>query len=368
MSEKITDIENWKEEYHFLEHVWTTYNDFDKNVEDHKSSYDFLCDIILKESSVELSKYKDFCMKLMRNLGYFSVKRKFYAPSQERCNILYNWIYNSIEKNKTTDNVVNKCFKEYTDNMMNVTNAQKCSKLAHEGNFVEPIKITLLDIFDHNTPTIINALINVNYSISTPGLQFVCECVRIYKYMYDSYCLNYQERKGKKESTCLKLDQFKKSYEYFLLRLQGSNHNIPLLSDGDKELLAKCSPDKLNLPLNPVESQNTDLPSEDGIFANPRHTGSTLEDGLSTPLESTDNSMKKNITTTIGTVAGASSLLALLYRFTPAKGMIFSGFRGSRGRVHSNMYEDGHNELLNDHELENFSSYKEGYNIGYGSV
>ncbi|SCA83604.1 VIR protein [Plasmodium vivax] len=368
MSEEITDIANWEKKYHFLEKVWSTYKDFDKHVEDDKSLYYSLCNLILKGASVELSNYKIFCMKLMRNLGRYSLDPNIYEPTRERCNMLYNWIYNSIEKNKTTNDVVNKCFQEYTDNMKYVKKEKKCSKLVHEGNFVEPIKITLLDIFDNNTPAIINTLNDANPSIRGPGKKFVCECVKIYKNMYKTYCLKNRQESEKNETTCLRLDNFNKTYWHFISSLKGSNHNIPLLSDGDNVLLAKCSPDKLKLPLIPVEDQNTDLPSESEIYANPKHTGSILEDGLSTPLESTNNSMKKNITTTIGTVAGASSLLALLYRYTPAKNMIYSRFRGSRGRVHSNMYEDGHNELFSDHGEENFSSYNERYNIAYSSV
>ncbi|CAG9474580.1 unnamed protein product [Plasmodium vivax] len=369
MSENITDIENWDKEYPFLKKVWTTYNDFDKIVEDNNNQYDILCTYyILNNDNVELSKYKYFCMKLMRNLGRYSSNPQFYKPTNERCNILYNWIYNSIRKNKTTDNVVNKCFKEYTDYMVDVKNKKICSKLSHDNNFEEPIKITLLDIFDKNTPEIINALTDAKDSISTPGQKFVCECFRIYKKMYESYCLKNRHESEKNRTTCLQLENFKKTYTYFLSNLKGSNHNIPLLSDGDNVLLAKCPHDKSNHQLTCVQHQNTDLPSKNGIFTSPRSPGSTLEDGLSTPYESTDNSMNKHITTTIGTVVGASSLLALLYRYTPAKNMLYSRFRGSRGGVQSNMYEDGYNKLFNDHEVENFNPYNQRYNIGYGSA
>ncbi|KMZ99292.1 hypothetical protein PVNG_02175 [Plasmodium vivax North Korean] len=293
--------------------VWTTYEAFDENVEDYKNSYDTLCDFILKENSMELRKYKGFCMKLMRNLGRYSLDPKFYEPTRERCNILYNWIYNSIGK-KTTDDVVNKCFKEYTDNMEYVTNEKKCSKHSYDEKFEEPIKITLLDIFNNNTPDIINTLINEDDSISTPGQKFVCECVRIYKYMDESYCLKNRQKSEKNKTTCLKLDQFKDSYGYFLINLQDSKHKIPLLNDIDNELRVKCPQDRSNLQLTHVEGQDAVPHLAKRRLPIAGHTGSTLEDGLSTPLESTDNSMNKNITTTIGTVAGASSLLAFLYR------------------------------------------------------
>ncbi|KMZ89720.1 hypothetical protein PVMG_04550 [Plasmodium vivax Mauritania I] len=236
--------------YPFLKKIWTRYNDFDKKVEDDKNFYDNLCNFILNGPSVELSKYKDFCMKLMRNLGRFSSDPKNYELTHERCNILYNWIYNSIGKKRTTDDIVNKCFKEYTEYMVSVKNMKRCYKISYDENFKEPIKITLLDIFDNNTPDIINALNDANDSISIPGKKFVCECVRIYKNMYETYCLKNRLESETNRTTCEQLDIFKESYGLFLTKLQGLDHKIPLLIDIDNELLAKCSKDESKLQFN----------------------------------------------------------------------------------------------------------------------
>ncbi|CAG9474563.1 unnamed protein product [Plasmodium vivax] len=361
MSENITDIANWEKKYPFLDKVWSTYKNFDNKVDVDKTSYDSLCNIILDGSSVELSMYKDFCMKLMRNLGYFSVVPQSYMYTQERCTILYNWIYNSIGKKKTTDDVVNKCFKEYTDNMPYVPNIKKCSKRSYDEKIEEPIKITLLDVFNNNMQNIKNILNGQDEESKISCRKFVCDCLKIYKYLNESYCRNKIFHKEELTGTCLKLKLFMESYELFRYNNGVLIPNIPSLDNIDNVCSEQNTQAKPNMLLNLNEQGAPGQAVREG-------SDGSLRGNLPTSLESTDNSMNKNITTTIGTVAGASSLLAFLYRFTPAKNMIYSRFRGGRGRVHSNMYEDGHNELFNVHEVENFSSYDQRYNIGYGSV
>ncbi|SCA81826.1 VIR protein [Plasmodium vivax] len=330
MSEVITDIEKWEKEYPFLKNVWTTYKDFDEIVEEDKTSYDSLCNFILNGPSVELIKYK--------------------------------------EKNKTTNYVVNKCFQEYTDNMEYVSNLQKCSKLSYEENIDEPIKITLLDIFDNNTEIIKNIMIGQDEESKTSCRKFVCNCLKIYKNMNKSYCHNEVSHREEPTGTCLKLKLFKESYKLFRYNKGVLIPKIPSLDDIDNECPENKSTAGLNMSLTLNQQGGPGHADIGGLPQITEGTDGSLGANIPISPESTDSTMKKNITTTVGTVAGASSLLAFLYRFTPAKNMIYSRFRGSRGRVHSNMYEDGHNELYNDHEVENFSSYNERYNIGYGSV
>ncbi|SCO65492.1 Plasmodium vivax Vir protein, putative [Plasmodium vivax] len=86
------------------------------------------------------------------------------------------------------------------------------------------------------------------------------------------------------------------------------------------------------------------------------------------PDENTGRSMSSTLSTAIGTMAGASSVLALLYKFSPGGNWIRSGFRGSRGRINDNLYVDRENYLFfNELQGENISSYDTRYNIGYGS-
>ncbi|KMZ99279.1 hypothetical protein PVNG_02162 [Plasmodium vivax North Korean] len=300
-------------QYPFLKDDWTTYKDFDKNVEDDKTSYDSLCDIILNGSSVELKKYKDFCMKLMRNLGRFSSVRKIYAPTLERCKMLNNWIYNSIEKNKITVDILNKCFIEYTSYMDKIKNYKRCFNFSNY-KIYEPTKITLLDVFDNNTQIIKETLMNRDFSISAPGRKYVCECVKIYKKMNDEYCVNEEGKREDYRNTCLKLKQFKGVYNFFRDTLNGLSPSLPSMNDSDEEFMVKCPSEISNNVLTPEGAKNPEGTSEMEIFQDTEDHGRKLTDDLPVHSETVDSPMKKTITTTIGTVAGASSLLAFLYK------------------------------------------------------
>ncbi|SCO73013.1 Plasmodium vivax Vir protein, putative [Plasmodium vivax] len=81
-----------------------------------------------------------------------------------------------------------------------------------------------------------------------------------------------------------------------------------------------------------------------------------------TTPETVDNSMKNNITTTIGTVAGASSVLAFMYKFTPTGRLLNARLRRSGGRINNNLYANEESELLFD----GFANTDiNSYNIGY---
>ncbi|CAI7724162.1 hypothetical protein PVPAM_000028900 [Plasmodium vivax] len=168
--------------------------------------------------------------------------------------------------------------------------------------------------------------------------------------MNKNYCLNENPENEKHTSTCQKLKKFKIAYEIFHDKIGSLNAYIPSLENIESEYLTKCSPDKLNPPLEMSVSTTYVVP-------NP-----TLEDALPSPSEVADSSIKKNISTTIGTVAGASSILALLYKFSPARRWVDSEIGGSRRRISNNLYTDAANELMFEGlEHGNFNSY----NIGY---
>ncbi|KMZ76583.1 hypothetical protein PVIIG_05913 [Plasmodium vivax India VII] len=103
--------------YLFLKHVWDIYYEYDSTVENNTKNHQIytLCHIILTTLSENKAKYNNFCTKLIRNLGLFSENSKSFIRSNDRCNILYNWIYNSIKKEYIPDSIINKCFEDYID-------------------------------------------------------------------------------------------------------------------------------------------------------------------------------------------------------------------------------------------------------------
>ncbi|KMZ77248.1 hypothetical protein PVIIG_05201 [Plasmodium vivax India VII] len=313
MTEKILDIEKWKTEYQFLENFWTTYNDFNKDVNvNDRNNYEVLCNnYILKEEDEDRSKNVDFCMKILRNLGYFSVERKFYEPTLERCNMLYYWIYNTIEKNKITSKIVNKCFEAYNSHMKGKPYKQNCSKLSYDVFSVEPKEMMLLDIFVYNTQNILDILKHKSDPDNIPWRKFICESVKTYEHIKDQYCP--KPEINKHGSTCFKLSNFIDSYNIFRNNLNDLKFHIPSLDNIDDEFSVKCS-QETNQLLNSDRARNPDATSRMGKGTADGDYDSRLAEVSRSSPEIVDSSMRKNITTTVGTLAGTSSILALLYK------------------------------------------------------
>ncbi|SCA81823.1 hypothetical protein PVC01_000042400, partial [Plasmodium vivax] len=293
--------------YPFLNEVWTTYKKFDNTIEDDNNEYNAICDFyVLKDLNEDKNKYRQFCKKLMRNLGYSSRDSKIYEFTSARCNILYYWIYNSINEEDNTYNILNQSFDVYNTYMDGIQNKKKCYNFL-KYDVYEPIKVTLLDIFYDNMHIIERILKTEKEEIKTPCRKFVCECLKIYKQMDGTYCHKRCEQGQKQNYTCLKLDIFSKAYKFFHDKLLGIDPKIPSLDNIDKE----CPENKPTDKLSRLSTLNQHGGPEHAVRED---SDVSLRVNLATPLESTDSSMKKDITTTIGTVAGASSLLALLYR------------------------------------------------------
>ncbi|SCO72997.1 hypothetical protein, conserved [Plasmodium vivax] len=357
MPENITDIEKWNNAYPFLKEVWTTYKKFDNKLEDYNSLYESICNsYVLKNSNDDINKYSEFCKKLMRNLGYFSVESKFYEPSHERCNILYNWIYNSINKNKITFDIINKCFNEYIEHMGRRKNYKICNIVTYDKFYEEPIKITLLDIFDNNMLKIKDTLLDPDELISNPCSKYICECVKIYEDMHQKYCLKGELDNEKHKNTCTRLEKFRDIYKLFFQNNNDLNDKIPTLDNVKSTYMSKC---KIYVQENPVQP----LIAEERLMLSPL---TKFQDKNSPEDENRGGHMSPTISTALSTVAGASSIIALLYKFSPAKKWIHSGLRRSGGRIHSNFYANGESELLFDGLAhENLNSYNVGYEAAY---
>ncbi|CAI7724211.1 Plasmodium vivax Vir protein, putative [Plasmodium vivax] len=366
MSESTLNIAKLKDEYPLLRNVWTTYNDFDNDVyvDNNKNSYYSLCDFILNKEDGELSKYGDFCMKILRNLGYLSTDPKIYAPTSERCNMLYNWIYSSIDEKKITDKIVNKCFENYNIQMDNIRSPRRCYDFS-QYKIYEPIKLRLLDIFDNNMLTIKDTLKDRDMSISAPCRKYVCECVKIYKQMNKDYCLNEEGKSEDYKNTCLKLKQFKIAYNFFLTTINDLNPSLPSVNYSDNEFSVMCPSEKPNqvltreIGITPESTTGMETLQTDEDF------GRKSTNDLPEHTETVDGKMRKTITTTIGTFAGASSLLAFLYKFTPAGRLVNPKLRRTTGIINNNFYgEEANGMLFDGNEHNGFNSY----NIGYEAV
>ncbi|KMZ99311.1 hypothetical protein PVNG_02194 [Plasmodium vivax North Korean] len=317
MSDDILDIAKWKDEYPFLRDVWNIYNEYGSTVENNLKNNKIysLCDLILKTSGKNMDEYTDFCTKLLRNLGHFSENLEFFIRKYDSCDILYNWIYNSKKKKIIPDTIINKGFEDY----VKIGNVMKynfsCSYHTYDSLYKEPINITLLNIFGSNMETIRNTLNEENGVINIPCRKFVCKSVKIYNDMHKKYCENAVDGYEMHADTCSKLNEFNNLYEFFFWYYIKEKSQIPSIDDAPNVYLTKCQK-YLQEQASDTAAVSQDLPTsltaslpQDSNSDGPASVALHKGENQSSPKSST-------VSTALGTVAGASSILALLYKVT----------------------------------------------------
>ncbi|CAG9474584.1 unnamed protein product [Plasmodium vivax] len=364
MADEITDIEKWKTNYDFLKEFWTLYNKFDGDVgSDPKNDrYDLLCDQYIRRISENVTKHKNFCKKLMRNLGHYSINPESHNFTPERCKNLNYWVYNSMKKHDIPEEIIINVFGDYSDMLERSNNTIRgCSYHSYDKSYEDPMIAIMLNIFNTYIYDVRDALMDRALSTSIHGHKFVCNCVKIYKNMKNKYC-SYENVKDPKKKTCDEFNTFKDTYNSYLFNHSGLIKDIPSLDNIEKEYSNMCGKyDETTLKsivpvLSPSGRDNKD-------------TGDETSSPMPVDIETRNNPLSSTVSTSLGAVAGASSVLALLYKFTPGGNWIRSGIGGNRKRISNNFYEEGPNELLFEgFEGRDMSSYNPTYNVGYGSV
>ncbi|KMZ89713.1 hypothetical protein PVMG_04543 [Plasmodium vivax Mauritania I] len=288
MAQILTDFDKLKTNYAFLQEHSTLYDKFDGDVEsDPKdSTYDLLCSQHISSLNENVIKHKNFCKKLMRNLGHFSHNPELHSFTSESCNILNYWVYNSKKKHDIPEKIINKVFGEYSAIMLNIFNTY------------------IGDVRD--------ALMNRDASTHMPALKFVCDCVKIYKNEKFKYCSNNNPKDPKHQKNCEEFNAFKFAYTSYLFGQSDLVKKIPSLDNIDKEYSSICGQFEettvnVKLPtLNvPVVS------SSDGDSVDTEHETSSPKP---INVETRNNPISSTVSTSLGAVAGASSVLALLYK------------------------------------------------------
>ncbi|KMZ99323.1 hypothetical protein PVNG_02206 [Plasmodium vivax North Korean] len=291
------------------------YDEFERIVEinQENNNYISLCHTFmtgLKESKEE---YNDYCKKLARNLGLYSEDVRFTKPSHDRCNILYNWIYNLIKKNHIPDNIIRECFEVY-DIKQNITGNKKCSYYTYDDDYKEPENIMLLNVFKYYIDVTKNTMNGENDNLKRSCHKYICEFVKIYKKMYSAYCLGDGPNDQKQQKTCEHLGYFKQNYDIFLFNQLKEKDKIPSLEKVEEEYMLKCQ------KYDQRPALQTEVRREQTRFAH--LSEGTRESPHIFPSETTvsnndaKNPISSTVSTAVGTVAGASSILVLLYKVT----------------------------------------------------
>ncbi|KMZ77256.1 hypothetical protein PVIIG_05209 [Plasmodium vivax India VII] len=257
--------------------------------------------MILNKNGKNRGSYNNFCTKLLKNLGHYSENPKSFIRSHYHCNILYNWIYNSKKKHTIPDEFINDCFEEYIRIGKAMDYKYSCSYDIHNRLYEEPMNMTILNIFESNMETIRHTLNDEKGVINFPCRKFVCKCVHIYKNMHENYCKNIDDGNKENTGTCSKLTEFYSTYRFFFLDNIVKKDEIPALDDDPNIYSNKCQI-YLQEQASDTTAVSQDLPTS---------LTRTLPKG-----ENQSSPMFSTVPTALGTVAGASSILALLYKVT----------------------------------------------------
>ncbi|KMZ99316.1 hypothetical protein PVNG_02199 [Plasmodium vivax North Korean] len=278
------------------------YKNLDKSVQNdaYKSIYDNVCYKIIADLGGDIGKHKTNCMKLIRNLGHYYVNENYFNPTFDRCNIIYNWLYHLPESEKIPDNIIKMCFEDYTYINSRMKGTYSCSYDSYKNTYLDPMKMNILNIFDNNIQTILQILIGPDNSNKTKSRKFLCECVRLYKEIEQEHCTEVSGKKYKHEKTCEQLSSFKKSYMQYIYNTLPKKDHVPSLEKVEEEYKHKCQENQHISTLTETEEENSDTSQRFGAIN----------------FENQGNPMSRTVSTALGTVAGTSSLLALLYKVT----------------------------------------------------
>ncbi|KMZ83219.1 hypothetical protein PVBG_05189 [Plasmodium vivax Brazil I] len=256
--------------------------------------------------------HKNFCLKLVRNLGCYPGDNKFFQPNTSRCQILYYWIYNSIKKHDIPDDVIKKCFNDYIRFMGKVNGNAYCYYHSYDEIYKEPKSLILLDIFESSINTIRSVLMDSNESTKIPYQKYVCECVKKYKDVHKNFCFNSDPSDTKGNKTCSRLTTIKQIYDQYLFKLGDLNTRVPSLDDTADDYFAKCSSVE-SLPALTVVGDHRQSEMSPSRRHNSETSPNTLP-SVDVNNENNGNPVPSTVSTTLGTVAGASSILVLLYK------------------------------------------------------
>ncbi|KMZ89717.1 hypothetical protein PVMG_04547 [Plasmodium vivax Mauritania I] len=301
MSHSIKDIEKWKKEYPLLNFIWKTYDDFDNDIgnDQNKNNYSTVCGYFINPWKGEKEKHENFCMKLIRNLGHYSDNKDSLLYKNDRCMNLNNWAYNSMKKYSIPEKTLTSCFDDYKFIVGSRRQTPKCFYYEYDKTYAEPRNIIMLNILASNIDIFKQILEGEIDSVHCSCQKFIVDVVNIYKYMKKTYCSNDTVKIN--QNTCQQLASFEVSYK-FLYNYEAVRAKIPFLEYEKDVNLLGCESGESLRGTESSETYPKKTPAE-----------TPLAPKLNENNDS-NNPMSPTVSTALGTVAGASSLLALLYK------------------------------------------------------
>ncbi|KMZ76581.1 hypothetical protein PVIIG_05911 [Plasmodium vivax India VII] len=234
----------------------------------------------------------DHVDKQKKNINSFLLYDENYENDvlNKYCDILYIWLYFEIKKNKFSSSIIDKNFDE-SINMVRSSRKQKpCPYFSFSENLHEPENLMKLRIFIDNIETLKTILDNINELNNCSCLEYVYECINIYKDMHRVYCSGEKNKDPKNSDTCNIVDEFRTKYNLYIYKIKNEIYKLPYLSDIND--------------MSKVRSTHIAHCSLDGKRQNSNYNNGNQSESYT----------QSNVTKVLGTMIGISSFLALSYK------------------------------------------------------
>ncbi|KMZ83223.1 hypothetical protein PVBG_05193 [Plasmodium vivax Brazil I] len=235
---------------------------------------------------------KKACKKLLKNWHLLRSTIRNPSNQNEWCNNINNWIYYEINPYSLNDDNIKIILQEAQPTFIHMPNKEYCPFTDLNVNH-EPKELNKLRIFNEHTSTFKDILTKKSSDYYCSCRNFIKDCINIYRTLQNKHCnttINNDNR-----VTCNILKNFNIFYGGFLYNAIGTQENLPDLS----------ATTDININNEECRSQ-----------ANAKALGSVHGDQMDSSTVSTTptKTAGKTMPTAIGTIAGVSSVLALLYK------------------------------------------------------
>ncbi|GAW84500.1 variable surface protein [Plasmodium gonderi] len=366
MEGNVLDINLLGRNYPFLSESCKLYDKLDETVEenDHNILYRKLCEQIVSNLKIKNQQYYELCKKLARNLNIFCSGTNE-CNIQPNCQILNDWLYNSMKKYNIFNGFINLLFYRMNSITHKLYYKNMCPYYNYDKNYVEPINIVKLNIFGYNMHTIVSIFKNNEY-FNKLSVDFIKKVLNIYEHMNYKYCFKENKKDRKKINTCSYLESFINSYNIYICNNEKLKNKIPSLSSDNSVNFIGCkSTDKIKTLqiTHDIEILASEEAVDSRLFGNGDEFISSKEHEHNNSLFSTI----KLLFTVIATISGGTSILLLFYKFTPVRSL----FR-SRQKVkitRNNYVEDEEKELFYQMpDNMNINSHNQIYDIAYTNL
>ncbi|SCA60300.1 Plasmodium vivax Vir protein, putative [Plasmodium vivax] len=283
-----------------------------------------------------MNKYKPFCIKLLKNIGYASeVTNDNDMSPNVRCSNLNKWLYYYTKTNHVPKEFIIKVFN-IIDYLKGIFPEYIKCKYSPYDDYIEPEKVLKLLFLVDSNDAIEIILMDKKHNHYNSCVNYINECATIYRNLNATYCKDNYRENPQYNSLCEEIKTFNDTYEE-LSRMPQLDVKLPDLNSPIPED---------TVPLSPFGREQTSPAAHFGFLSDP---------------------LKSKISTGIAVGAGTCGVLGFLYKFTPARSWFYGRNKGIKG---NNFLDEGEiNEMFhNNPNFGNMESDNSTYNIGYHNM